>query len=101
MEAGSEGVLAVAGTGRHRLGGGKETGGGENDNIGAGFGRGGGGGIERGLGQRGVISGSKRVAWSGMERGGRVINIDRQQAGNMAGEGRRSRKNQNLNRDRV
>ena len=60
-------------------------GGGDNDKIGARFGGGGGRGIEWGLGKRGGVSGSKRVEWSGMERVGRVINLDRQRAGNTSG----------------
>ena len=45
-------------------------GGEDNDKIGAGFGEGGVLGIEWGLGRRVGVSGSKRVEWSGMERGG-------------------------------
>ena len=70
-------VSVVVGTGRNRLEGGKETGGEDNDKIGAGFGVGYGGGIERGIGRRGGISGSKRVDWSRMKWSGRVNNIDR------------------------
>ena len=57
-------------TGWNRPGGGKETGGGDNGKIRAGLGGGGGRGIEPGLGRRGGVSGSKRVEWSVMERGG-------------------------------
>ena len=85
MADGSKGVLAVVVTGRHRLGGDEETGGGDNDKIGAGFGGGGGRGIEWVLGRRGGISGIEQVEWSGMERVGRVINLDRRWAGNTAG----------------
>ena len=85
MAAGSEGVLAVVGTGRNRLGGGEETGGGDNDDIRAGIGGGGRRGIERGIGRRGGISGIVRVEWSGMERGGQVITLDRLRAGNTVG----------------
>ena len=81
----SKGVAAVVGTGRNRLGGGKETGSRDNDEIGAGFGGGGGRGIKRGLGRRGGISGGERVEWIGMDWGGLVINLDRRQARNMAG----------------
>ena len=49
------------------------------------FGGGNGRGIERGLGRRGVISGSERVEWSVMERGRIVINLDIQRSGNTAG----------------
>ena len=62
--------MAVAGTGRNRLGRGKETGGRDNDDIGAGFGGGGGRGIERGLKMRGGVAGSERVKWNILERGG-------------------------------
>ena len=77
MAAGSKGVSEVMGTGWNRLGQGEETGGGDNDKIGAGFGGGGGRGIEPGLGRGEGVSGSKQVEWSRMERGGRVINLDR------------------------
>ena len=85
MAAGSEGVSAVVRTGRNRLGGGEEIGGGDNDKIGAGYGEGGRRGIEQGLGRRGGISGNERVGWSGIERGGRVITLERRRAGNTAG----------------
>ena len=85
MAARREGVSVVVGIERNRLGGGEETGGGDNDEIGAGFGGGGRRGIEWGLGRRGGISGSERVEWSGMERGGRVINLDRRRDRNTAG----------------
>ena len=70
MAAGSEGVLAVVGTGWNRLGVGEETGGGDNNEIEAGFGGGGGRGIGQVLGRRGGVSGSEWVKWSGMEQGG-------------------------------
>ena len=79
------GVSAVVRTRRNRIGGGEETGGGDNDATGSGFGGGSRHGIERGLGRRGGISGSERVKWSRMERGGRVINLDRQRDRNTAG----------------
>ena len=60
-------VVVVAG--RNRLGGGEETGSGDNDKIGDRFGGGVGHGIERGLGRRGGVSGIKWVKWSGMEWG--------------------------------
>ena len=60
--------MAVVGTGRNRLGRGEETCGGDNDEIGAGFGGGGGHGIKQGIGSRGGVSGSERVEWSEMER---------------------------------
>ena len=70
MAAGSEGVLAVVGAGRNRLGGGKEEGGigiqGLVVGVGVRL------GIERGPGQRGGVEGSKRVKWSGVEWGGIV-----------------------------
>ena len=77
----------MVGTGRNRLGGGEETGGRDNNDIRAVLGGGDRHGIERGLGQRGGISGSEWVEWSGTERGGRVITLDRQGARNMAGRG--------------
>ena len=64
---GSKGVSMVMGTDRHRIGGVEEAGGGDNDNIRVGTGGGVGRGIERGLGRRGGISGSKRVEWSRMK----------------------------------
>ena len=67
----------MLGIGRNRLGGGEETGSGDNDAIGAGFVGGGGCGIERGFGRRVGVSGSKQVEWSGMELVGQVINLDR------------------------
>ena len=72
MAARSEGVSAVVRTVWNRLGGGEEKSGGDNDEIGDGFGGEGGRGrgIERGLGRRGGVSGSEQVKWSGMERGG-------------------------------
>ena len=91
----------MVGTVIHRLGEGEETGGGDNKDIGTGFGGGGRRGIKWGLGQRRIISGSKRVEWSGMDRGGQLINLERQRAGKTAGEGRRSSKNLTLKRDRV
>ena len=97
--AGSKGVPTGVRTGRHRLGGGEETGGGDKDKIGSGFG--GGRGAEWGLGRRGGISGSERVKWIGMERGRQEINLDRGRAGSTSGEGQRSSKNLNLKRDRV
>ena len=44
--------MAESKGGQNRFGGGEETGGRDNDNIGAGLGGGGGRGIERGLGRR-------------------------------------------------
>ena len=89
MTAGGEGVLVVVVAGRNRLGGSEETGGGDNNKIGDGFGGGVGRGIERGLGRRGGVSGSERVKWSGMGWGGAedgcVLNLDRRRAGNTAG----------------
>ena len=70
---------------QNRLGVGEETGGGDNNKIGAGFGGGGGRGIGRVLRRRGGVSGSKRVKWSRIEQGGRVINLDRRRAGNTVG----------------
>ena len=71
----SAGVLAVVGVGRNRPGGGKETGGGVNDNIGDGVGEGVGRGTKQGHGRRGGVSGSKRVKWSGVDWGrGRMSN---------------------------
>ena len=61
--------MAVVVTGRNRLGGGEETGGGDKDEIGAGFGGGVGRGIERELGRIGGVSGSERVEWSGADDG--------------------------------
>ena len=43
---------------------------GDNEDIGDGFGGGVGHGIELGIGRIGGVSGSERVEWSGMERGG-------------------------------
>ena len=79
------GYLGDGRTGRNRLGGGEETAGGDNDNIGARIGGQGRRGIKRGLGGERVISGSERVRWSGMEQGERVITLDRRRAGNMTG----------------
>ena len=101
MAAGSKGISAVVGTGRHRLEGSGETGNGDNNNIVVGIGGGGGCGIEKGLGRRGGISGRKRVEQSGMEWGGKVIHLDRQWSGNTAGGRKRSSKNLNIKRDRV
>ena len=98
---GSEGVSMVMGTDRHRLGGGKEAGGRDNDNIRVRTGGGVGRGIERGLGRRGGISVSERVEWSRMKWSGRVINQYRRREGNTSGGGRRSRKKLNIKRDRV
>ena len=71
--AGSKVVSAVVGTGRNRPGGGKETGGRDNDEIGDGFGGGVGRVIEWGLWRRRRVSGSKRVDWSGRDLGGGQI----------------------------
>ena len=70
--AGSEGVLAVVGSGRHQPGGGEEEGGRGSDSIGVGVGVRVGLVIERGPGRRGVVEGSERVEWSGVEWGGRI-----------------------------
>ena len=77
MAARSEGVFAVVGTVRHRLGVGEEAGCGGNNGIGVGSRGGDGCGIERGLGRRGVVSGSKWVEWIGMEWVGQVNHLDR------------------------
>ena len=66
----SAGALAVVGAGRNRPGGSKKTGGRVNDNIGDGVGGVVGWGTERGCGRRGGVSGSDRVKWSRMDRGG-------------------------------
>ena len=67
--------------------GGDETGGGVNDDIGDIFGGGVGRGTERGRGRRGGVSGSDRIKWSIMERGGGRMSDhpDRRRAGNKAG----------------
>ena len=101
MAARSDGFLAVVGTGRHRLGGREETGGGDNDDIGVRTGGGGRYGIKRGIGRRGRISWSKWVEWSVMEWGRRVIHLDIRRAGNTTGWGRCSSKNLNIKRDIV
>ena len=85
MAARIKGLLAVMGTGRNRLGEDKEAGGGYNDDIGVGIGVG--RGIERKLGQRGGVSGSEQVEWSGMAWGERVKHLDRQRSGYTAGGG--------------
>ena len=66
MAAGSEGVLAVVGTGRPRLGWVEEKGGRGSDGLGVGVGL----RIERGPGQRGEVEGSKLVEWSRAEWSG-------------------------------
>ena len=87
MAAGSEGVLEVAGTGRNRLGGVKETGGGDNDKIGDGFG----GGVGRVIdgdfrGEEESQGASELIGAEGIWAEDRlVINLDRRRAGNMAG----------------
>ena len=82
MAAGSDGVLTVVVTGRNRLGGGEETGDGDNNEIGDGFGGGVGRGIKRGLRRRRGVSGSELVEWSGMEQsGGRMSDQPRQTTG--------------------
>ena len=85
MAARSKGVSTVVGIVRNRLVGVEETGGGDNNNIGAIFGGGRRRGIELGLSRIGGVSGSERVNWSGMERGRRVINLDRRRDRNIAG----------------
>ena len=65
----SAGVSSVVGAGGNRPGGGEETGGGVNDDIGDRVGGGVRRGTERGCGRRGGVSGSKRVKWSGAEDG--------------------------------
>ena len=62
--------MAVVVAGRNRPGGGKETGGGFNDEIGDGVGGGVGQGTERGRRRRGGVSGSERFKWIGLERSG-------------------------------
>ena len=72
----------VVGAGRNRLGGGEETGDGDNDNIGDGFRGGVGRGIELGLRRIGGVSGSEQVQWSVMEwGGGRMSDQPRQTTG--------------------
>ena len=66
----SAGAPAVVGAGRNRPGGGEETGGGVNNEIGDRVGGGVGQETERIRGRRGGVSGSERVKWSGLERGG-------------------------------
>ena len=53
LAAGGEGVWVVVGAGRNRPGGGEETGGGVNNEIGDGVGGGVGQGTKRGCGRRG------------------------------------------------
>ena len=88
----------MVGAGRNRLVVGEGTGSGDNDNkIGDRLGGGVGLGIERGLGRRGGVSGSKRVMWSEMERGGgRVRDRPRQTTGQEHGREGQNSKNLNL-----
>ena len=64
MVARREGVPAVVGEGRHRLGGGEEEGGGGSDGLRVGVGL----GIECGPGRRGGVEGSEWVERSGVGR---------------------------------
>ena len=78
LGAGSEGVSSVLVAGSNRPGGGKETGGGVNNDIRDGGEVGVRREIKQGIGRRGEVSGSERVKWSGMERGvGRMIDQPR------------------------
>ena len=93
----SKGVLAVVGAGRNRPGGGEEMGCGVNDKIGVGGGGGVGRGTERGCGRRGGVSGSERVKWSRVERGGgRMSDPPRQMTGREHGEEGKSSKKPKL-----
>ena len=94
----SAGVSAVVGSGRNRPGGGKETGGGVNNEIGDGVGGGVRRGTERGCwSRRGGVSGSERVKWSGMERGGgQMSDQPRQTTGREHGGGGQSSKKPKL-----